>query len=343
MSIKSLFLRRGYSLIEAVIGLSILAILLFAVGDAVTMTLRSVALSGGRASTARTVSELTSRMSEEARSSSAVFIPASDIFGNSDSGTSAHEVDFFRRLSAGGDSYVAYYFDASAGTVTRYEYSLVAGAVAIEHADLAASNIAMFSPERSSASSMSDIVDAGSVSDVSILYGVSGVVGGNDVVSLLLQGAASGGVTPPTMEVHLASRAAPTALALLAPARTPPTPAPIQVIPFVIWHAKVKPPRGVWHFASPGDPGPVDGSGAHSVMLPGTVQFFGPGSGFSWFDFLSANPIVESGTYSFTDANGNLITVAISCGDVACPKFRPMPTSGSPPPPIGGVGFDAAP
>jgi len=333
----------GYSLIEVIIASCILALLLFAVGDAVTATLRAVALSGGRASAVRTISELATRMSEEARSSSAVFIPANDVFGKPNGGASAHEVDFFRRLSAGGDSYVAYSFDAGTGTVTRYEYSLAGSGLAIAHADPAASGVAVFAPVRFAASSMTDVVDAASVSDVSVLYGVAGAAGGNDVVTVSVQAAASGGVTPPTVAVHLASRAAPTTLSVLAPANTPPAPGPVQVIPFVIRNAPVHAPHGPWHFGSPGDPGDGSTSELHSIAIPGQVQFFGPGSGLSWFDLFSIAPVAESGTYTWIDATGERVTATVSCEHIACPKFRPLPTSGSPAPPNGGVGFNALP
>src|ERR1022692_3569671 len=99
---------RGMSLIESIIAMSVLTLLIFIATDAAVHTLRVAALTGGRASSARTVSELASRMAEEARSSTAVFIPANDVLGDTNAGAAAHEVDFFRRLSAGGDSYVAY-------------------------------------------------------------------------------------------------------------------------------------------------------------------------------------------------------------------------------------------
>jgi hypothetical protein len=334
--------RRGYSLIEAIFGLGILALLLFAVGDAVTSTLRAVALSGTRAGAARTISELATRMAEEARSSSAVFLPTTDLFGNANQGSSAHEVDMFRRLSGGGDFYVAYSFDAGTGTVTRYEYALTGAAPRIVHADLMADSVAAFAPARSPASSMAGILDPATVEDVSILYGVAGVVGGNDVVTVGVQAATRDGIAPAAVRVDLASRAAPTSLAVLAPAHAPPTPSPVHVIPFIIWHAPMHVHHGPWHFGSPAD-GDPEASGIHSNSIAGQIQFFGPGSGLAWLDFVSANPVVETGSYSATDSAGNRFTVVISCAQIACPKFRPLPTSGSPSPPNGGVGFDALP
>ncbi len=331
------------SLIESIIAMSVLTLLIFIATDAAVHTLRVAALSGGRASSARTVSELAIRMAEEARSSTAVFIPANDVLGDANAGAAAHEVDFFRRLSAGGDSYVAYRLDAASSIVTRYEYTPAAGAATIVHADQLASGIAGFAPSRAPAGSMDDVVDAASVSDVSILYGAAGVAGGNDIVSLTVQAKSAAGITPAPVVVHLASRAAPTSLAILAPSKPPPAPGGPITMPFIIRGVKVTPPRGPWHSGDPGDPGDTGSSGIH-MSLSGEVQFFGPGSaGLDWFELSAISPLVENGAYSYTNASGDPITVVFSCGAVPCPKFKPLPTSGTPAAPSGGVAFDAAP
>jgi hypothetical protein len=321
----------------------VLFVLLVAVGDAVSRTLHVAAMSNSRAGAVRTISELGVRLSEEARSASAVFIPATDVLGGSNAGAQAHEVDFFRRLSAGGDTYVAYRFDSSSGVVTRYEYSLAGGVVSITHADQAAAGIAAFAPVRAAAASMADVVDPGEVGRVSILYGAPGVVGGNDVVTLTMQAAPSDGVAPLPVDVRLASRAAPTSLSVLVPAAAPP---PVHggpiTIPFIIrgavhgWH-------GVWHF---GDPGGGEFSGMHENQMFGEVEYYGPGDlgTLDWLGLLANDPTVESGSYSFVDSSGARMTITITCNDgIPCPRFRPLPTSGDPPAPTGGVGFDAAP
>ncbi len=243
--------RRGYTLFEALIALGILFLLLYVVGDAVTRMLHNTSMSVARSSQARSVSELVTRMSEEARSSAAVFIPANDVFGNPNGGSAAHEVDFFRRLSAGGDAYVAYRLDPETGVVTRYEYSLAGGAPAIAHSDQLAAGVGTFAPSRVTAGSMSDVVSAATVSNVSILYGTAGVVGGNDIVVVRVQAQPEDGVTPTEISVHLASRAAPTSLSVLAPAAPPPPPVgggPIT-IPFIIRNIPVHVPHGPWHSA----------------------------------------------------------------------------------------------
>ena len=334
---------RGYSLFEALIAVAVLGVLLFVIGDALAHTLRAASLSGGRASIARTTTELATRLSEEARSSTAVFIPTTDVLGNSNTGSSTHEVDFFRRLSAGGDAYVAYTLDAASGVVTRYEYSLAAGTVAILHSDQAATAIAAFVPTRMTASATGDVVDAATVNDVSILYGTPGVVGGNDVVTVNIQASTSGGLTPAPIVVHLASRAAPTAVSVLVPAAPPPPPCcGVHTLPFIIRESVQIPRPGPWHGGSPGDPGDPTSSGIHQTV-PGLIQFEYAGFGMSWLDLYASFSSLESGTYTYITSDGRQVIVSVSCSNRPCPKFIPLPTSGSPPAPVGGVAFDAAP
>ena len=336
---------RGFSLIEALVGLCILLVLLIAVGDAVSRTLHVAAMSNARAGAVRTVSELGIRLSEEARSASAVFVPATDVFGAANGGDQAHEVDFFRRLSAGGDTFVAYGFYSSSGIVNRIEYSIAAGVISIEHTDQVAAGMMSFAPVRAPAGTMTDVVNAAQVSDVSILYGTPGVVGGNDVVTVTMQASPSGGIAHDPVQVRLVSRAAPTSLSVLVPAQQPPPPRhgrPITV-PFVIRGTGVHTPHFVWHF---GDPGGSEFSGIHVSQVFGEISFYNPygeNGMLDWLGLTASDPIVESGTYSFKDSNGNITIVSITCGGGVCPKFRPLPTGGDPPAPNGGVAFDSSP
>jgi len=320
-------------------------VLLIAVGDAVSRTLHVAAMSNARAGATRTVSELGIRLSEEARSASAVFVPVTDVFGAANGGDQAHEVDFFRRLSAGGDTYVAYHFDANSGIIDRIEYSLTAGVVSMTHTDQVAAGMISFAPVRAPAGTMTDVVDAAQVSDVSILYGTSGVVGGNDIVTVTMLASPSDGLAHDPVQVRLVSRAAPTLLSVLVPARPPPPKhgRPIT-IPFIIRGAAVHGPHFVWHF---GDPGGGEFSGIHPSQIFGEVVFYTQyqeDAELDWLGLTAADPIVESGTYSFKDNSGNLTIVSITCGaGITCPRFRPLPTGGNPPAPNGGVAFDASP
>ncbi len=339
------FRSRAYTLLELLIAIAILFALIFAVGDAIVHTVRMESLDAGRAAGVRSFSGLTARMSEEARSSTAVFIPSSDVLGGSNGDTGgAHEVDFYRRLSAGGDAFVAYRFDAVAHTVTRYEYSRSLGAPSIANADVVASDIAAFAAVRSAALDLPGVVGAGSASRVSIMYGVQDVVGGNDVVAVTLQSLAIGGSPARSATLHLAPRIAPTSLAVLVPAVAPPSPTPVRTIPFVInlLHGGIL-SHGPVHF---GDPGEQAGSGAgeiHFGSIPGTAAWITPGVQLDWLALATSFPTISGGTYSFQDGSGSRVIVTISCGVAQCPRFVPMPVSGSSAAPQGGVSFDEAP
>src|SRR5215831_12033374 len=134
----------GYSLLEVLLTVSLLGMLLFVVGDSITHVLDATRLGETRQNVARSSDELATRMAEEARSSTAVFVPSSDVLGQDNGGGSGgHEVDFFRKASNGSPAFVAYRFDGSTSFVTRYEYVPVAGgAPQIVHQDKMAEHIA---------------------------------------------------------------------------------------------------------------------------------------------------------------------------------------------------------
>jgi prepilin-type N-terminal cleavage/methylation domain-containing protein len=338
---------RGYTLVEVLVAMMVLLVLIFAVGDAIVHAVRMESVDAGRAGGVRSFSELTARLSEEARSSTAVFLPSSDVLGGSNDGESgAHEVDFYRRLSAGGDAYVAYCFDSHAGTVTRYEYSRGAGVPAIIHADVVASGIAALAAQRSTTSGLANVVGGGSVSRVSVMYGAQDVVGGNDIVSVSLRSQAIGGSPARSATLHLAPRIAPTSLAVLVPAQPLPPPVNVRTIPFVInlvHGSRFVVPHGPWHFGDPGDPLP-DGN-FRTARINGMFQFLGllGDAAPDWLALASDFATLSSGTYTYPNGSGGQVTVAISCGQTQCPRFVPLPVSGSSPPPSGSVAFDDAP
>jgi prepilin-type N-terminal cleavage/methylation domain-containing protein len=144
---------RGYTLVELLVSVAVILILLMGVGNAIVHTLHVQTFEVGRAAMGRTAAALSQRLREEARSSTAVFIPRVDVLGAPNGGEpGAHEVDFFRRLSAGGDAFVAYRFDAATGDITRYEYASASGMQTILNTDLAAGDVAVFSVVREKAS-----------------------------------------------------------------------------------------------------------------------------------------------------------------------------------------------
>jgi len=291
----------------------------------------------------RTIADLSGRLNEEARSSTAVFIPSVDVLGNANGGTAvAHEVDFFRRLSAGGDAFVAYRFDASSGDITRYDYAFSAGTKTISNEDIAASDVAAFSVSRESASALGVVAGAAHPPDVAIMYGKPELSGGNDVVVAGVQPRSRNGIAGSVTTIHLASRIAPTALEVLAPKGVPTPPPGTKVFPFVILRPgfPVTPPHGPMHGGSLGGSPDL----IHWVAAAGSAQFYGPSSDVgNWFELSAFFTRVESGIFIFKNASGSSITASISCADGPCPIFKPMPVSAPALTPAGSVAFQMIP
>ena len=330
----------GFSLIELLVSVAIILILLTAVCAAIIQTLRLEAVHASRAGMGRTTSQLAARLQEDARSSTAVFIPGTDVLGNANGGaTGAHEVDFFRKLSAGGEAYVAYRFDQASNVVTRFEYSYALGKQTILNSDIAGSDIESFALERQPVASSDLIADQADATRVSILYGRPELVGGNDIVVVSVTAEGSGGVPSKELSIHLAAGAAPTSLAVLAPAGPPPTAPPTHVIPFVLLRPgfQLHLPHGPIHWGDPGDP-----SGSiHWVAAVGTAQFLGggPDNAGTWFELSSLYPVLTTGNFIFHLSDGSSVTASINCVGMSCPAFRVAPVSASGFTPRGGVAF----
>jgi len=184
----------GYSLLEVLLTVALLGLLLFAVGDAVGRVLSSTTIGEGRQEVSRSSDELALRLSEEARSSTAVFVPAVDVLGDPNTSTAgSREVDFFRKASDGTSAFVAYHFDQRSGSVVRYEYVPAAGGQPqIIHQDVMADQVASFSAVRTAPDSVSGIVGAGNVKPVNVYYGSPGLVGGNGIVTVAIVAGALG-------------------------------------------------------------------------------------------------------------------------------------------------------
>jgi prepilin-type N-terminal cleavage/methylation domain-containing protein len=320
---------RGYSLIEVLATIAVLGMLLFAVGTAVTHVLDAEMTGAGRQATFRSADELAGRMSEEARSATAVFVPPTDVFGQSNTGQSGgHEVDMFRKASDGTLTYVAYRFDAGSGDVTRYEYLPGASGNQIVNSDLMAEGVTSLGAVRTSPSAIGSVVGASTIKPVNVYYGAAELEGGNGVVTVAIVAGPSGGPQQ-QLEVHLASRAAPTDVSVLVSAGSPPPSPGISPTPITVAFL-VRPPHGPHGPIHQGDPGTNGGWGPG---IAGSAYFYGNGSGntLSWFELQNEYGILADGTYSFRDSNGNEDTVSIACTDGPCPAFIPLPvpTSGS--------------
>ncbi|MDQ6780223.1 MAG: hypothetical protein M3Z37_03585 [Candidatus Eremiobacteraeota bacterium] len=328
----------GFSLIELLVSIGIIVLLMLVVCAAIVQTLRIELLHSGRIEMGRTASQLSQRLQEDARSSTAVFIPSVDVLGDPNTGSNAHEVDFFRRLSAGGDVFVAYRFEAGSAEVTRFEYSSMVGLKTIGNRDVAGSGISSFEVVRKPVAQSDLIAGQPDLARVAILYGTPERVGGNDIIVASIATQATDGAPTQQLVVHLAARAAPTSLAIFAPPGPPPNQPPTHTVPFVILRPgfQLHLPHGPIH---KGDPGNTEDS-IHWVAAFGAVQFFGSqGLAGSWFEMTSLYGSVSSGTYSFSGSNGSVITAVISCDGGICPPFQPAPVFAPGFTPRSGVAF----
>jgi hypothetical protein len=314
---------RAYSLLEVLLTVSLLGMLLFAIAYAVTHALATTALDVGRNGIARSADELAGRLSSEARSSTAVFVPSSDVYGRpNDASNDGHEVDFFRKASDGTATYVAYRYDRSSGQVDRFEYNpVVDGPPSILNQDEVATEVSAFDATFHEASSVPGIVGGADAKPVHIYYGSGAWSGGNGIVTVSVTAGASGGLQQ-HVDVDLASRSAPTDVSVLvAPGSPPVSPSPSSSPILVGFMLRVHLQHGPNHGGDPGG-----GNTLHGPGLVGSALFAGNGSGVTvdWQSLYNQFNIVVDGTYKFKDSNGNVESVTISC-DGACPPFVPNP------------------
>ena len=310
---------RGFTIVETIFSVAILALIIFLVGDVVSHTLRTSALDVGRASETRTKASLESRLNEEARSAAAVFVPALDILGQDNASSNAHEVDFYRKASDGSDAFVAYRFDRGSGTVTRYDYVFSGTVPQPSDADLMAGGIAAFFPQAVAVGATGDVVGGYAVAPVSVYYGSQQYIGGNGVVLVSVATVAAPGAPAESDNLHLSAKSAPTDLAELVSNASPPPKGP-KVVKFMIVPKVMK---GQWHGGAGGDP---NGGQIHNIAIPGTSTFIGEGDdNVNWFDVNNVEPILESGFFSYTDSKGKRIHLTVSCDSGPCPQFVPLP------------------
>jgi prepilin-type N-terminal cleavage/methylation domain-containing protein len=322
---------KGYSLLEVLLTVALLGLLLFAVGDAVAHVLDSATLGESRQNVSRSAEVLASRLGEEARSSTAIFVPAVDVLGQpSTTAAGSREVDFFRKASDGTLTFVAYRFEPKDGSVARFEYVPVDGSPPqIIHQDLMAEHVVSFTAARVMPDSIRGIVGAGSVKPVNIYYGSPELIGGNGIVTVSVVAGLTG-EPQRHFNIHLASRAAPTDVSVLVPAGSPPpSPSPSSTPITVGFLLKSnQPPHGPHHGGDPGDPG----GGMHRPAIGGVATFVGNGSGPTedWLSLYSQFNTVGDGIYKFMNSEGQPVTVTIGCDEGACPSFvpKPQPTTG---------------
>ncbi|MGC2131484.1 MAG: type II secretion system protein [Candidatus Aquilonibacter sp.] len=212
----------GFTLIETLIGAAIAAAMLWGL---LVLADRIVAWGNAanhRVNASANAGRLIERLSSEAAGAWAVFVPATDVLGQSNA--DGHEVDFFSEDGAHRDYAWAYTFNATTASLTRY--AIVSGGEplagdVIAGIDTFSATPATVSSLRSPSSAAYDPLFA-SASATDVPYAFSAMpsaIGGNRLVAVHI---VASGVS---RNVVLASEDAPTAFTVLV--NYTPSPAPV--------------------------------------------------------------------------------------------------------------------
>ncbi|MBV8639690.1 MAG: prepilin-type N-terminal cleavage/methylation domain-containing protein [Candidatus Eremiobacteraeota bacterium] len=111
----------GFTLVELMIGAAITAIVIGAlVAFASRLTLTTTAL-GARVQSQSAAERLMERLTTEAASAWAVYVPSTDVNGNANA--DGHEIDFFSEDGSHRPYSWSYTFDATHQQITRYAYA----------------------------------------------------------------------------------------------------------------------------------------------------------------------------------------------------------------------------
>ena len=222
----------GFTLIETLVGAAIAAVM---IGGLVILAGRMAVWANAatlRVSAAANAGRLIERLSSEAASAWAVYVPATDALGQSNS--DGHEVDFFSEDGAHRIYAWAYTFDPATKSLTRY--AIVLGGAPVAGDDITDIDTFAATPESVAAlgtpasSAYDPLFASASAPDVPFAFAdMPGATGGNRLVAVQI---IASGVS---RNVLLASEDAPTAFTVIVnytPSPSPlvtPTPSPLTL------------------------------------------------------------------------------------------------------------------
>jgi type II secretory pathway pseudopilin PulG len=223
----------GFTLIETLLGAAIAVLMMWTLVAMADRLVASAAAANLRLRAGANATRLIERLSSEAASSLAVYVPATDALGQSNG--DGHEVDFFAQDGAHRSYAWAYTFNTAAQTLTRY--TLTGGGAplagdALGGIDAFSATAASVTQLGSSSSLAYDPLFAGvNAPDVTYTFdAMPNAIGGNRLV--VVQIVASG----VNRSVLLASDDAPTAFTVVVDYT--PSPAPVVTAtpsPIPIW------------------------------------------------------------------------------------------------------------
>jgi type II secretory pathway pseudopilin PulG len=112
---------RGFTLIETTIGAAIAAMVILGLVVLADRYAAAASALNARLTAQASADRLFERLSSEAASAWAVFVPASDVLGNANA--DGHELDFFSEDGSHRPYAWAYLYDPTSKTLTRYAYA----------------------------------------------------------------------------------------------------------------------------------------------------------------------------------------------------------------------------
>ncbi|HUA09130.1 MAG TPA: type II secretion system protein [Candidatus Acidoferrales bacterium] len=207
----------GFTLVETLVGAAIAAAILWGMLAFTARIVAAGAAASDRVNAAANAGRLIERLSSEAASAFAVYVPATDALGASNA--DGHELDFFTMDGAHRSYAWSYTFDASSKTLTRY--ALVPGGAPLAGDTLSSIDSFTASPLRVTQLGGYDALFAGAAAtDVPYTFtAMPGAIGGNQLVAVQIT---ASGVD---RSVLLASEDAPTAFTVVVDYT--PSPAPV--------------------------------------------------------------------------------------------------------------------
>ncbi|MGD0968155.1 MAG: prepilin-type N-terminal cleavage/methylation domain-containing protein [Candidatus Aquilonibacter sp.] len=222
----------GFTLIETLIGAAIAAVMLWGLVVMADRLVAAATAANIRVVAGANAGRLVERLSSEAASSLAVYVPASDVLGQSNS--DGHELDFYTQDGAHRSYAWAYSFDSATQTLTHYTLTGSGTPIAgdtlndIESFSAAAATVTQLGTPSSPA--FDPLFAGANAIDVPYSFAVMpSAVGGNRLV--VVQLVASG----VDRSVVLATQDAPTAFTVVVnytpspPPVVTPTPSPVPM------------------------------------------------------------------------------------------------------------------
>jgi prepilin-type N-terminal cleavage/methylation domain-containing protein len=212
----------GFTLIETLVGAAIGVVMIWGLLVLADRMVASASAAGLRVNGSANAARLIERLSSEAASAWAVYVPATDVLGQSNS--DGHELDFLSEDGAHRVYAWAYTFDAATKTLTRYAVvpggTPVAGDVIADIDTLRATPASVTSLGASSSTAYDPLFASANAVDVPYTFAaMPSAVGGNRLVAVQI---VASGVN---RSVLLASEDAPTTFTVVV--NYTPSPAPV--------------------------------------------------------------------------------------------------------------------